>query len=71
MILKMFSVYDRVSGSYSDIKLFTKKELAVRWFNNFKNESPFASDLDLYYLGEYNLDTGDIEPVKADFVGCE
>ena len=69
MILRMYTVYDKVSGSFSDIKLFTKEELAVRWFNNFKKESPFGLDLDLYYLGEYNLDTAEIKPVKADFVG--
>lgn len=69
MILGLYTIYDRVAGSYSDIKLFTKKELALRWFEMFKSESKFADDLQLFYLGIYDISCGKIDPVNPDFIG--
>lgn len=66
MILRMYTIYDRVGSTYCDIKLFNNEALAVRWFKNFKNESKFGDDLDLYYLGDYDLNTGDIKAIKPD-----
>lgn len=66
MILEMYTIYDRVGATYSDIKLFNNEALAVRWFKNFKVESKFGADLDLYYLGQYNLNTGEIKSIKPD-----
>lgn len=34
--------------------------LAVRWFKNLCEKSEIASDLALYYLGEYDLESGAI-----------
>ena len=34
--------------------------LAVRWFKNLCEKSEIASDLSLYYLGEYDLESGAI-----------
>lgn len=66
MSLLMFTIYDRVGATYSDIKLFNNEALAVRWFKNFKNESKFGDDLDLYYLGKYDLSTAEISAIKPD-----
>lgn len=62
MILQMFSVKDVVGGSFSDIKLFNNTDVAKRWYNGLLAESKIAKDLQLYKLGTYNTDTGEVTP---------
>lgn len=67
--LLIFSVYDRVAGSFSEPFVSPKKELAIRKFNYVMQSAPMvASDCDLYHIGYLDCDTGEITPVKPEFV---
>ena len=50
-----------------DIKIFSNEQLAIRQFEYDCNKSPFGKDLTLYYLGEYDIETGKIIP-QVNFV---
>jgi hypothetical protein len=63
----MFSVKDVVSGQFSRIELFNNNEVALRWYNGLLAESKIAKELQLYCLGTYNLETGDVLP-QLEFV---
>ena len=60
MIYKIYSVKDAVAGQFSEPRIFMNEGLAVRWFKNLCEKSEIASDLALYYLGEYDLESGAI-----------
>lgn len=60
MIYKIYSVKDAVAGQFSEPRIFMNEGLAVRWFKNLCEKSEIASDLSLYYLGEYDLEGGAI-----------
>lgn len=60
MIYKIYSIKDAVAGQFSEPRIFMNEGLAVRWFKNLCEKSEIASDLALYYLGEYDLESGAI-----------
>lgn len=60
MIYKIYSVKDAVAGQFSEPRIFLNEGLAVRWFKNLCEKSDIFSDLSLYYLGEYDLESGAI-----------
>lgn len=60
MIYKIYSVKDAVAGQFSEPRIFINEGLAVRWFKNLCEKSDISSDLSLYYLGEYDLESGSI-----------
>lgn len=70
MIIGIYSIFDRLAGLYGSPFYQLKKELAVRQFDYvMKNASMVSGDCDLYYLGEYNTETGEIMPVsKPEFI---
>lgn len=67
MKYQLFTVKDCCSGQYSEIKPFVNQGTAERWFKQLCAESKIACDLQLYYLGEYDIITGIIEP-KCEFI---
>lgn len=54
----LFSVKDIVSNQFSNIEMFTNEEVAKRWYNNLLKESKIASDLQLYKVGTFNIESG-------------
>lgn len=58
--MMVFSVYDRVSGLFGDPWPSINKDCAIRMFKSTmkRNTNYFASDMDLFYLGELDQKTG-------------
>lgn len=62
---EVYSIFDRVAGTYSEPFLALKKELAIRKFRYLLQNSPMvASDCDLYLIGTFDSDSGLIVPVE-------
>lgn len=57
------SIFDKVTGLYGDLKLFTNVSSAIRWFKGFENEKVFT-DLQLFKLGTFNVESGDFSLEK-------
>lgn len=55
------SVKDTVTGLFSEIHSFINFEQATRWFDGLCSESKISKDLQLYTLGHFDSQTGDIE----------
>lgn len=69
MDILIFSIYDRVTGVFSEPFLAVNVETAKRRFNYVISQSPMVKgDCDLYKLGTFNSETADIVPVKAEFI---
>lgn len=69
MDILIFSIYDRVTGVFSEPFLAVNVETAQRRFNYVLSQSPMVKgDCDLYKLGTFNSETADIVPVKAEFI---
>lgn len=59
MIFQMFSIYDRVSGLYSEPFYALKRELAIRKFNYLmSNSSMVKDDCELYEVGSFDCSVG-------------
>ena len=67
MNLSIYSVKDVVANQFSDIKIFSNDELAKRWFTYTFCDSKIKQDLQLFYLGSYDILTGAIDP-HVDFI---
>ena len=69
MDFEIYTIKDVCSGTFSDLRLFAKRALAVRWFRSVAPESPFCGDLQLYKVGHYNNESGfinaDLEFIEA------
>lgn len=65
--MKIYASYDRAAGQYAPPFMFENDALAVRAFNEGVKNHPFRSDLSLYSLGEYNVETGAIIS-KVEFI---
>lgn len=65
MIYFIYAIYDRISGTYTEPHLEYNDGCAQRWFESILNDSKFRrSDFDLIQLGEYNVNTGALVPLK-------
>lgn len=60
MELKIYSIKDQATGQFSQLQLFKTDAEATRYFDDVVNEHKFGNDFQLYYLGFYNLDTGEL-----------
>lgn len=70
MKLGMYSFFDRKARTYGEPFLAARKEVAVRRFQYVIGQSPMVkADMELYVLGEFESDTGEIVP-GVDFI-CE
>lgn len=65
--MKLYSIYDRVSGLYSVPFCMQNDGVAKRNFPYICQNDPqykmFPDDLELYYIGIYDTSTGSIFPV--------
>lgn len=58
----VYSIYDRVVGTYSEPFIAVNKDSAIRRYKFMMSKAPMvAGDCDLYYLGNIDIDTGVIE----------
>lgn len=65
----MFSIYDRVANSYGAPQLAQNEAAAKRAFLASASKSPFAQDFDLFVVGEFNVETGEVSvPDKPVFL---
>lgn len=67
MIVKCYSMYDNVTGSYSAMQQYVNSEHAKREYATIFSsveDKPIIKDLSLYQIGEFNLTTGEFEPKK-------
>lgn len=63
---RIYSIRDRIVGEYGALSVFCNDEQAKRNFDYVMSNSPMvARDCELYYLGEYNPDSGLITPLPA------
>lgn len=53
-------VKDTISGFFSEPKPFYNKAMALRWFKGLCQESKISNDLQLFSLGSFNSETGEI-----------
>lgn len=59
MKYEIYSVFDRVSGSYGAPQLMINEGTARRWFNyTMQNSGMIAADCALFKLGVFETDTG-------------
>lgn len=56
----IYSVKDVVTGNFSKPELFINKGAAERWFDGLVAESKIGKDLQLFELGVFNVNTGEI-----------
>lgn len=54
----VYSVYDKLSGEFSDLRLFKNDELATRYFKAICKDCKFADELQLYKMCDYNVEKG-------------
>lgn len=67
MIYNIYSIKDSLVNRFSDILYFPNEAVAVRYFDTLCKESKISKDLQLFCLGTYNLDTGDLTS-KVEFI---
>lgn len=67
----LWCVYDRVSGLYSYPLCAINKDVAERDFLSYASESPFVDDIELYIVGEFNQQTGEVVCYDKPFFVCK
>lgn len=60
MKFEIYSIKDSVTGQFADIRPMVNRAQAIRWFDDFCGESKIGRDLQLYSLGSYDVQTGEI-----------
>lgn len=69
-MLKAYSIYDKVGESFGPIMCLQTHGSAERMMlNTIKNEtgsniSQHPADFDLYYLADFNQESGELAPLK-------
>lgn len=63
----IYSIKDTITGNFSDIIPMVNEEAAKRYFNGLCQESKIKNDLQLFCLGSYDIETGEIES-KVEFI---
>lgn len=72
MKTNLYSVYDRVSGLYGELFSCLKDDLAIRKFNYLMSQQPmFAGDCELYSFGDYDYESGIIQPFAKPIFICK
>lgn len=65
----IFTIFDRITGSYGELSLETNVESAKRHFSLLCSKNPYGLDFELYRVGDYDTDTGLIRSCsKPEFV---
>ncbi len=58
MNYEVYSIRDRVTGMYGGLVLHVNKASAQRWFSDVCAKDEHAFDYDLYFIGEFDTQTG-------------
>lgn len=56
-MLKIYSIYDKVAKKFNAPFLAENNDVANRSFQLSLKNNPFSEDFDLYYIGEFKLDS--------------
>lgn len=67
MKYNIYAIKDTITGRFSPIEIRVNDGEAKRWFNNLMAENVNKKDYQLFYLGEYNIETGEVSS-KVDFI---
>lgn len=70
---KIYNIYDKVAKTYTMPLVFTNDDSAKRYFTTQFIDNPNKNDYDLYYLGDYDTELGQIIIDKdndAVLIGC-
>lgn len=54
----VYSIYDKLSCEFSDLRLFKNDELAKRYFRSICKDCKFADELQLFKMCDYNVEKG-------------
>lgn len=71
MEFDIYTVFDRVSGlycSYGGLVLHVNKSSAIRWFCDVMTKHEHAADMDLYYIGSFDSQSGLASVIPPVFV---
>ncbi|QCQ85077.1 nonstructural protein [Blackfly microvirus SF02] len=82
MLIGVYSVFDRKSVAYGNLLFFVNDDIArrsmVEVMGERNNISLYPDDFDMYHVGTFNNETGELSPVSvrlaarfADFAGKE
>lgn len=59
MITKIYAIKDCVVGEFMpQLYLFPNDDSAKRWFENARAKADYPNDLQLFYVGGFNLSMG-------------
>lgn len=64
--MKLYSVFDTVAKRFNAPFVAESDEVANRSFQYGLKGQPFASDMDLYFVGFFDPDTDSNEPLLGD-----
>lgn len=56
----IYSIYDKVACLYSKPLPFENEACAKRYFNNLVAPNKAKDDYELYYIGEFSFDSGEV-----------
>lgn len=56
------AIKDVVVGEFGDLGTFKTLEVAIRAFDVSTQKSPYAKDLQLFKIGDFNIDSGELVP---------
>ncbi len=68
--MKLYSVFDKVSKVFQFPCAVENDEAAIRGFAGLADSYKFFTDLELYCVGSFNLETGAIIPVEFPSLVC-
>lgn len=68
--MKLYSVFDKVSKVFQFPCAVENDDSAIRGFAGLADSYKFFSDLELYFVGSFNLETGVISPVDVPSLVC-
>lgn len=68
--MKLYSVYDKVSKVFQFPCAVENDESAIRGFAGLAGSYKFFSDLELYCVGLFNMESGAITPVDLPTLVC-
>lgn len=62
--LVVYAIYDRLSGQYGAPALAVNEDCAIRESKMNLQNSKILEDLEVYAIGEYNVETAELIPQK-------
>lgn len=68
--MKLYSVFDKVSKVFQFPCSVENDETAMRGFADLAGSYKYFSDLELYCVGSFNVETGVITPVEVPSLVC-